>query len=126
MSGAASADCEQLSWLRVGANQVRDSKFVRSHDVPGVQVADLLASAWRRVLRGEFEDNEGIARLLGRLTVQRHTPNPSIHLMTLSKERLAEGTAYRAALSAKRTARPMLYKQVANGRHRFKAKPLGG
>ena len=22
MSGAASADCEQLSWLRVGANQV--------------------------------------------------------------------------------------------------------
>ena len=23
MSGAASADCEQLSWLRVGANQVR-------------------------------------------------------------------------------------------------------
>lgn len=87
---------------------MRDSKFVRSHDVPGVQVADLLASAWRRVLRGEFEDNDGIARLLGRLTVQRQSPNPSIHLMSLGEERLAEGPVYRATLIAKNSARPML------------------
>ncbi|WP_414493509.1 DUF3800 domain-containing protein [Stenotrophomonas maltophilia] len=38
---------------------MRDFRFVRSHDVPGVQVADLLASAWRRLLRGEFDDNDG-------------------------------------------------------------------
>ncbi len=87
---------------------MRDSKFVRSHDVPGVQVADLLASAWRRVLRGEFEDNDGIARLLGRLTVQRQSPNPSIHLMSLGEDRLAEGPVYRATLIAKNSARPML------------------
>ncbi|WP_183153800.1 DUF3800 domain-containing protein [Stenotrophomonas maltophilia] len=87
---------------------MRDSKFVRSHDVPGVQVADLLASAWRRVLRAEFEDNDSIARLLGRLTVQRQTPNPSIHLMSLGEERLAEGSVHRATLIAKNSARPML------------------
>lgn len=87
---------------------MRDSKFVRSHDVPGVQVVDLLASAWRRVLRGEFEGNDGIARLLGRLTVQQQTPNPSIRLMSLGEERLAEGPVYRATSIAKNSARPML------------------
>ncbi|MFL4618873.1 DUF3800 domain-containing protein [Stenotrophomonas maltophilia] len=105
---------------------MRDSKFVRSHDVPGVQVADLLASAWRRVLRGEFEDNEGVARLLGMLTVEGQTPNPSIHLMTLGEEQLAEGTAYRAALNAKRTCRPMFCKRAAKGRNSPKAKSSGG
>ncbi|HFF6158313.1 TPA: DUF3800 domain-containing protein [Stenotrophomonas maltophilia] len=87
---------------------MRDSKFVRSHDVPGVQVADLLASAWRRLLRGGFEDNDGVAHLLGRLTVQRPRPNPSIHLMSLGAGRLAEGAVYRAALIAGKSAKPML------------------
>jgi len=105
---------------------MRDSKFVRSHDVPGIQVADLLASAWRRVLRGKFEDNEGVARLLGVMTVEGQTPNPSIHLMTLGEEQLAEGAAYRAALNAKRTCRPMVYKRAAKGRNSPKAKPSGG
>ncbi len=102
---------------------MRDSKFVRSHDVAGVQVADLLASAWRRVLRGEFEDNEGVARFLGQLTIEGQTPNPSIHLMTLGDERSAEGAVYRAALSAQRSARPMVYKSAATGHTRHKAKP---
>lgn len=102
---------------------LRDSKFVRSHDVPGVQVADLLASAWRRLLRGEFDDNDGIAHLLGRLTVQRQKPNPPIHLLLLGEERLAEGSAYRAASIAKQSARPMVSKSAATGHARHKAKP---
>lgn len=101
---------------------MRDTKFVRSHDVPGVQVADLLASAWRRVLRGDFEDNEGVASLLGLLTVEGQTPNPSIHLMTFGEEQLAEGAAYRAAVSAKRSSRPMVYRSAATGHTRNKAK----
>jgi hypothetical protein len=95
---------------------MRDSNFVRSHDVPGVQVADLLASAWRRVLRGEFEDNQGVAHLLGRLTVQRQTPNPSIHLMSLGEERMAGGAVYRAALIAQQSARPMFHNRSKAGR----------
>jgi hypothetical protein len=86
---------------------MRDWQFVRSHDVPGVQVADLLASAWRRVLRGEFEDNDGVASLLGSLTVQGQKPKPSIHLISLGNEQLAQGVAYRAALTAQRSARAM-------------------
>ncbi|HDS0924007.1 TPA: DUF3800 domain-containing protein [Stenotrophomonas maltophilia] len=101
---------------------MRDSQFVRSHDAPGVQVADLLASAWRRVLKGEFEDNEGVALLLGRLTVQRQRPNPSIHLMSLGEERLAEGVVYRAALSAQRSARPMFHNRPTVSRLRRRAR----
>jgi hypothetical protein len=86
---------------------MRDWEFVRSHDVPGVQVADLLASAWRRVLRGEFEDNDGVASLLGGLTVQGQKLKPSIHLISLGNEQLAQGVAYRAALTAQRSARAM-------------------
>lgn len=85
-----------------------DFSFVRSHDVSGVQVADLLASAFRRALRGDFQDNTGVARLLGSLTVQRAKPNPSIHLTTLSGEQIATGHALDVAQVAKNAARPML------------------
>jgi hypothetical protein len=85
-----------------------DFSFVRSHDVPGVQIADLLASTFRRVLRGQFEDNIGVARLLGALTVQRAKPQAPIHLITLSEEQFASGHAYEVAQAAKIAARPML------------------
>ena len=85
-----------------------DFLFVRSHDVPGVQVADLLASTFRRALRGEFQDNIGMTRLLGALTVQRAKPNPSIHLITLSEEQIATGHAFDVAQAAKKAARRML------------------
>src|SRR5690606_34473989 len=60
----ASSNLESASNL---AGVLKDFKFVRSHDVPGVQIADLVASAFRRVLRNEFDDNLGIARALGLL-----------------------------------------------------------
>jgi hypothetical protein len=85
-----------------------DFSFVRSHDVLGVQIADLLASAFRRALRGEFKENTGMARLLGALTVQRAKPNPSIHLLTLADEQIASGHAFDVAQTAKTAARPML------------------
>jgi len=85
-----------------------DFSFVRSHDYPGVQVADLLASTCRRVLRGKFKDNIGIARLLGGLTVQRARPEPSIHLITLCEEKVASGVAFDVVQAAKKAARPML------------------
>ncbi|WP_342589229.1 DUF3800 domain-containing protein [Stenotrophomonas sp. SAM-B] len=40
----------QIDLLVNLAAVMRDWEFVRSHDIPGVQLADLLASAWRRVL----------------------------------------------------------------------------
>lgn len=58
---------------------LRDFQFVRSHEVLGVQIADLSASSFRRVLRGKFDDNLCIGRRMGRLTVERARPRPSIH-----------------------------------------------
>jgi len=85
-----------------------DFSFVRSHDVAGVQIADLLAAAFRRVLRNRFDDNIGMARLLGGLSVQRAKPQPPIHLITLAEEQLASGHALEVAKAARAVARPML------------------
>lgn len=47
---------------------VRDEmQFVDSKANLGVQVADILASTSRRILRDEFEDNSEITHLLGGL-----------------------------------------------------------
>lgn len=85
-----------------------DLSFVRSHDVIGVQVADLLSSAFRRVLRAGFSDNRGVAGLLGALTVQRAKPDPSIHLITMSGEHSESGHAYEVARAVACAAKPML------------------
>lgn len=87
---------------------LKDFDFVRSHDVPGVQIADIIASSFRRVLRGEFADNLGMAKRLGHLTVQRSQPEPSIKLVTLSREHVTpKGAAY-TILAIDRASRRML------------------
>lgn len=87
---------------------LRDSEFVRSHDVPGVQIADLLASSFRRVLRNEFQDSLGMASKLGRLTVQRAKPHPPIHLISLSRDQYALGHVIDVVQATEATTRPML------------------
>ena len=90
------------------AKILRDFQFVRSHDLPGVQIADLLASSFRRALRNEFEDNLGIARKLGGLTVQRAKPQPPIHLISLSEDQYAHGHVVEVVNATKVAARSML------------------
>lgn len=90
---------------------MRDLAFVRSHDVLGVQVADLLASAWRRALRGEFVDDDEVAMLLGRLTVQREASSPPVHLISFATDQVERGSAYRAVSIARRSARAMFRKR---------------
>jgi hypothetical protein len=70
---------------------LKDFAFVRSHDLPGVQIADLLASAFRRVLRGGFNNNAKVARSLGQIMVQRAKPQPPVHLISLSDDQYASG-----------------------------------
>ena len=97
--------------LKSGSNLgkiLKDFVFVRSHDVPGVQIADILSSTFRRVLRGEFNNNIAIAKRLGRLTVQRSKPNPPIHLISLSEYQYANGNAADMVRVIKKNARAML------------------
>ncbi|QCW26737.1 DUF3800 domain-containing protein [Lysobacter enzymogenes] len=88
---------------------LKDFVFVQSHDVPGIQIADLLASSLRRVLRGNFADNLGMARRLGRLIVQRENRQPSIHLISLSEsDQYARGGVVDVVRLMTDEARPML------------------
>jgi hypothetical protein len=48
-----------------------DLVFARSVDVAGLQVIDLIVSGLRRVLRGDFADNDRAATLLGSLCIAR-------------------------------------------------------
>ncbi|MFZ7337262.1 DUF3800 domain-containing protein [Comamonas jiangduensis] len=87
---------------------LKDFEFVRSHDVPGVQIADLLASTFRRVLRGDFSNPQGIARKLGRLTLQGAKPDPSIKLITMSDEHNYKNGPAHIVNVIDRSARAML------------------
>ena len=87
---------------------LKDSRFVKSHDVPGVQIADLLTSSIRRVLRNDFKDNLGMAQKLGRLLVQRAKPDPPIHLISLCEEgQYAQGRVVDVVRLMAKAARPM-------------------
>ena len=61
--------------------------FVDSKESEGVQVADLLASVIRKVLRQEFQDNEAIAEALGRLLVQNYKEKPPLSLLAFGNTR---------------------------------------
>ena len=61
-----------------------DMSFVDSRSSDGVQVADLLASGLRSLLRGKFGDNRSIASALGNLMLQNRRGHYPISLVTLS------------------------------------------
>ena len=58
-----------------------DIDFVDSKESIGVQVADILASATRRSLRGAFQANHELSALLGSLMVQSSYHSPPIELI---------------------------------------------
>lgn len=61
-------------------------EFVDSKSLDGVQAVDLIASGLRRLLRGEFSDNKGVARGLSRLFVQAQRGSSVISLVTMAPE----------------------------------------
>jgi hypothetical protein len=71
--------------LNIGMMVREDFKFVDSDLFCGVQVADLLASGLRRLLRGEFEDQEKIAKLYGANMVQSIKDELPIQLISLDQ-----------------------------------------
>jgi hypothetical protein len=55
--------------FNIGKIMRDDFQFVDSKMELGVQIADLLSAGFRRCLRGGFEENKSIAKLLGTLLV---------------------------------------------------------
>lgn len=76
-------DGEPHGLSHIGKMWNSDLSFVRSHEYPGVQVADLLVSGIRRLLRGEFVDCPGVAEDIGRVMVRREKNSPGLSLFAL-------------------------------------------
>lgn len=89
-----------------------DMKFDDSKSCLGIQVADLLASGVRRLLRQEFENNEIIAHHLGGLLVQKERGAPPISFKTFGKEEhyLDDSVAGLVNIMTE-SCRPMFYKK---------------
>lgn len=71
--------------VNIGMMIRENFKFVDSNLFCGVQVADLLASGLRRLLRGEFQDQEKIAKLYGANMVQSVKEELPIQLISLDQ-----------------------------------------
>lgn len=68
---------------------VRDNiEFVDSKDCEGIQVADLLSSGLRKLLRQEFDNNHLVAKYMGKLMVQNQKGKSVIKLLTFGKEEI--------------------------------------
>jgi hypothetical protein len=83
-------------------------KLVDSAGCAGVQVADLLSSGFRRLLRGGFSDPETVARLLGGNMVQEVRNQVPVMLVSLDKTtEVSSGVAHILRIISAST-RPML------------------
>ncbi len=69
-----------------------DFELVDSAGCAGVQVADLLSSGFRRLLRGGFSNPETVARLLGSNMVQEVRNQVPVMLVSLDKEADVSGS----------------------------------
>ncbi len=70
-----------------------DIAFVDSKTSVGVQVADILASATRRSLRGTFQSNNDLSSLLGSLMIQRSQHRPPIELVCFGEGTFVDSKA---------------------------------
>jgi hypothetical protein len=67
-----------------------DMSFIDSKNSLGIQVADLLASSIRRLLRNEFDNNKDIAKLIGKLMLQAKEGEHSIKLISLIDSQISD------------------------------------
>lgn len=85
-----------------------DFELVDSAGCAGVQVADLLSSGLRRLLRGGFSNPETVARLLGSNMVQEVRNQVPVMLVSLDKTAdVSSGVAHLLRIISAYT-RPML------------------
>jgi hypothetical protein len=88
----------------------KDMVFIDSKSYDGIQIADLLASGLRRLLKQEFSNNELVAKHIGRLMVQEIHNNPPIKLVTFGAEEKLDGSLAGIMNILIKSCRPMLYR----------------
>lgn len=94
--------------VNVGRLINEDFAYVDSADVAGVQVADLLASGIRRVLRSNFDSPDRVAMAIGMNLLQGARGEPSIRLLSLDQTGRVDETAASRIRLMSAHARPML------------------
>lgn len=77
-------DIDASGAFNIGKILNDDFCFVDSKLDIGVQVSDLLASGLRRLLRGEFENQDLVSELIGKLMVSNFKNQPSINLISFT------------------------------------------
>lgn len=82
-------DIDISNTTNIGKLVHEDIRFVDSRQEVGIQVADLLASGMRRCLRMGFQNNVGIARILGELLVQGEMQSPPLQLLGFTEDDVA-------------------------------------
>ncbi|CAB3707247.1 hypothetical protein LMG24238_03970 [Paraburkholderia sediminicola] len=85
-----------------------DFKYVDSEKFAGVQVADLLASGVRRVLRGNFDNVENVALALGSNMLKAVKDRTTIRLLSLDQVSDVSERAAELIKLMNRYARPMI------------------
>ena len=85
-----------------------DFELVDSAGCAGVQVADLLSSGFRRLLRGGFSNPETVARLLGSNMVQEVRNQVPVMLVSLDKTADVSGGVAHFLRIILASTRPML------------------
>lgn len=86
-------------------------QFQDSRNSDGIQVADLLASGLRRLLRDEFAEPVRIAQAIGKLTIENVRGELPIDLVVLTRERPASPHVAEVMRAIRQSCRPMLTKQ---------------
>jgi hypothetical protein len=92
----------------IGKIARKDIKFIDSEASTGVQIADLLASGVRRLLRVGFNNNDVAAQLLGRTMVQGENNQSPIKLLTFGKEIAIKDELSKLVKIMTRYCRPMV------------------
>lgn len=87
-----------------------DIHFIDSTSHQGVQIADLLASGLRKLLRLEFDNNEQVAHYLGGLMIQEEHNNSPIKLSTFGSEANTDEQLSRIIRIMIKSCRPMFKK----------------
>ena len=85
-----------------------DFQLVDSSDVPGVQIADLLAGGLRRLMRGGFNQPDVAARLLGSVFCASIDGSVCVNLGSLGGQALVSDATARLLKLMSRYAQPVL------------------
>tara|TARA_R110001599_G_scaffold353510_1_gene593397 strand:- start:13937 stop:14950 length:1014 start_codon:yes stop_codon:yes gene_type:complete len=95
--------------LNIGKILREDMQFVDSKDHFGVQIADLLVSTSRRLLRNEFEDNARIAKLLGSMMLSNIKDKSAISLISFIETDIENQNTINNINLIDRAAKPILH-----------------